>query len=300
MSVIPTIDSPRTEGASLLQADKAHKRLRLFLGFLFSGAIGIMAYKRRSLSRSGIFGAMLSGTTIFGMGGVGWGLSLIFFFVSSSLLSHFRANDKALTAADKFSKGSQRDFSQAMANGGMATLLALVYGLSASKRTRMLLQAGFVGALATANADTWATELGVLSKRRPRLITTGEVTAPGTSGGITLTGTAASAAGGASIGLFFWFFQRKRFVLPLIGLISGMTGSFFDSVLGATMQAMYYCPVCHKETERDLHSCGTQTRLLRGISWLDNDVVNFLATASGTLTAMGLQAIFFRRRSRDV
>jgi len=257
-----------------------------------------MAYKRRSLSRSGIAGAMLSGTTIFGMGGLGWGLSLIFFFVSSSLLSHFRAKDKALTAADKFSKGSQRDFSQAMANGGVATLLALGYGLSTSKNARTSLQAGFVGALATANADTWATELGVLSKRPPRLITTGALTTPGTSGGITLTGTAASAAGAASLGLFFRLFQRKRPMLPLIGLISGMVGSLLDSILGAAVQAMYYCPVCHKETERNVHSCGTQTRPLRGISWFGNDAVNFLATVCGALTAMGLQTLFSRRRRR--
>src|SRR5437762_194271 len=111
MAVMPIIDPPRTKGTRLLQANDEYIWLRLLLGFLFSSAIGIMAYKRRSLSRSGIVGAMLSGTTIFGMGGPGWGLSTIFFFVSSSLLSHFRANEKAFTAADKFSKGSQRDFS---------------------------------------------------------------------------------------------------------------------------------------------------------------------------------------------
>jgi uncharacterized protein (TIGR00297 family) len=300
MAVPSTIVSLSTKGKRPLQAHDEHIWLRLFLGFLFSSAIGIMAYKRRSLSRSGIVGAVLSGTTIFGMGGLGWGLSLIFFFVSSSLLSHFRAKDKALTAADKFSKGSQRDFSQAMANGGVATLLALSYGLSPSRSARTLLQAGYAGALATANADTWATELGVLSKWPPRLITTGALTTPGTSGGVTLAGTAASAAGAASLGLFFWLFQRKRPMLPLIGLISGMVGSLFDSLLGATVQAMYYCPVCHKETERNVHSCGTQTRPLRGVSWFGNDAVNFLATVSGALTAMGLQTLFSRRRRGNV
>jgi uncharacterized protein (TIGR00297 family) len=300
MARTPTISHFTTPYKRPSQAEDQYKWLRLLFGFLFSGAIGILAYKRRSLSRSGIAGAMLSGTTIFGMGGIGWGLSLIFFFVSSSLLSHFRAQDKALTAADKFSKGSQRDFSQAMANGGVATLLALGYGLSTSKCTRSSLQAGFVGALATANADTWATELGVLSKQPPRLITTGALTTPGTSGGVTLTGTVASAAGAVALGLFFRLFQRGRSALPLIALLSGMLGSVFDSFLGATVQVMYYCPTCHKETERRVHSCSTVTRPLRGIPGLDNDVVNFLATLCGALTAMGMQSLLFRRRHGDV
>ena len=298
---VPSVVVPhRTMHEEPLQGSRKYTWMRLLLGFLCSSGIGILAYKRKSLSRSGIAGAALSGTTIFGLGGLDWGLSLIFFFVTSSWLSHFREKDKARTAADKFSKGGQRDFAQAMANGGVATLLAPGYSLSTSERTRTLLQAGFVGAVATANADTWATELGVLSKQPPRLITTGEVTAPGTSGGITLVGTAAAAAGAASLGLFFWLFQRKRPLLPLIALVSGMLGSFFDSLLGATVQAMYYCPVCHKETERRVHSCGSQTRPLRGISWFDNDVVNFLATACGALAAMGLQALFSRYRRGDV
>src|SRR5947209_18138452 len=117
----------------------------LLFGLLLSITIGLIAYRRRSLSRSGIAGAIVTGTTTFGMGGWPWGLSLIFFFVSSSLLSHFRERDKASTAADKFSKGSQRDIAQVAANGGMATLMALGYGLTPSASLRELLQAGFMG-----------------------------------------------------------------------------------------------------------------------------------------------------------
>src|SRR5579884_598632 len=84
---------------------KAISRLgsKLALGLIFSGAIALLAYRRRSLSRSGGAGAVASGTTIFAAGGWTWGLSLVVFFVSSSLLSHFRERDKAETAADKFS-----------------------------------------------------------------------------------------------------------------------------------------------------------------------------------------------------
>ena len=265
--------------------------MRLLWGLLFSSGIGLIAYRRRSLAKSGVVGAIASGTSIFGMGGWSWGLSLIYFFVSSSLLSHFRQRDKASAAADKFSKGARRDLAQATANGGLATLFAIMYGLARSPRARRLAQAGFTGALATANADTWATELGVLSASKPRLITTGRPVAPGTSGGITLLGTVASSLGAYSLGLFFRACQGFRSSLapsPCIALISGMAGSFFDSVLGATLQAMYYCPVCQVETERRIHRCGTPTQPLRGIAWMNNDVVNFLATACGSTVAMGL------------
>src|SRR5256885_2440466 len=95
-----------------------HMSLRLLLGLLFSSVRGVVAYRRKSLDKSGVLGAIVCGTSIVGMGGWSWGLSLIYFFVSSSLLSSFRAREKAIVASDKFSKGSRRDLLQAVANGG--------------------------------------------------------------------------------------------------------------------------------------------------------------------------------------
>jgi uncharacterized protein (TIGR00297 family) len=272
------------------QTNKTKSRLntQLGIGLLLSSTIGLLAYRRKSLSRSGVLGAILSGSSTFGLGGSSWGLSLIYFFVSSSILSHFKAPQKETTAADKFSKGNQRDLGQVFANGGVGTLLSLTYAGARTKAVRELLEAGYVGSLATATADTWATELGVLSTTPPRLITTGEITTPGTSGGITLSGTGAAASGALSLGLAFHLLKQGKSSahMPWIALISGLAGSLCDSYLGATIQAMYFCPVCQKETERNIHSCGSQTRPLRGISWLNNDGVNFLATLSGAVIAM--------------
>ncbi|GAC1382446.1 MAG: DUF92 domain-containing protein [Ktedonobacteraceae bacterium] len=282
-------------GGEAIQARKHHFSIqRLLLGLLFSSGISILAYRRHSLSRSGIAGAIVTGTTTFGLGGWSWGLSLIFFFISSSLFSHFRAQDKAHAASDKFSKGSQRDITQVAANGGVATLLVLGYSLISSRTLRSVLQAGYTGALATATADTWATELGVLSSRPPRLITSGKQVTPGTSGGITLLGSSAAALGALAFGLVFWLLQRGQKALaslPLIALLGGLAGSITDSLLGATIQSMYYCPSCKKETERLVHSCGTRTQRLRGIAWLNNDAVNFIATLCGALVAMGLHIV---------
>jgi uncharacterized protein (TIGR00297 family) len=285
---------------TIFQNKRAHRPQRIFLGLLLSSLIGLLAYRRKSLTRSGVAGAIVTGTTTFGLGGWSWGFSLIFFFLSSTLWSHFREKEKERTAADKFSKGSQRDIAQAAANGGVATMLAFGYGLSESapETLRNALEAGYAGALATATADTWATEIGTLSSQTPRLITTGQPTPPGTSGGITLLGSVASALGALALGLVFWLLQggrKAKSALPMLSLLSGLAGSFFDSLLGATLQATYYCQHCDSETERQVHSCGRQTHLLRGRPWMNNDLVNFLATLFGSLVA-SITSLLWRGR----
>jgi uncharacterized protein (TIGR00297 family) len=269
--------------------------LRLFSGLLFSSGIGLIAYRRKSLDKSGVLGSIVSGTSIVGIGGWSWGLSLIYFFVSSSLLSSFRARQKAIVASDKFSKGSRRDLSQVVANGGLATFFALCFGFSRTAATRRRAISGFIGALATATADTWATELGTLSTTPPLLITNGKPVAPGTSGGITPLGIAASALGASTLGFLFWTvegFRKSLARTPLLALFSGMAGSCVDSVLGATLQVMYTCPTCNTETEQHIHHCGTRTEFLRGFLWMNNDVVNFIATTVGSVVAIVLDIFF--------
>ena len=252
---------------------------------LASILIGAAAYRRGSLSRSGVFGAAIVGTLTAGLGGWSWGLLLGLFFLTSSLLSHFREAEKQLVA-EKFDKSHRRDFGQTMANGGVGALIALLHVLYPSPLWFPL----FLGVMATVNADTWATELGTLSKRQPRLITTGRPVAVGTSGGVSWLGTAASFVGGLLIGLAAGMLQRERRAWPLalIGGLAGLAGSLFDSLLGATVQQIYYCDYCKKDTERRIHKCGQQTRPLRGWSWLNNDLVNLFASIVG-----GLVAVFF-------
>jgi uncharacterized membrane protein len=66
----------------------------------------------------------------------------------------------------------------------------------------------------------------------------------------------------------------------------GVAGALLDSVLGASLQALAWCPACARATERDPHSCGTPTQPLRGLSWFGNDAVNFAATAGGAFVAV--------------
>lgn len=50
--------------------------------------------------------------------------------------------------------------------------------------------------------------------------------------------------------------------MVVIAATAGLVGSLFDSLLGASVQCIYWCDHCEKETERPLHSCGMRTRPL--------------------------------------
>jgi uncharacterized membrane protein len=114
----------------------------------------------------------------------------------------------------------------------------------------------------------------------------------GTSGGISLVGTLAALAGSGIIGLFAvilpptdnWSLNTSHWLLITF---AGLAGALFDSLLGGTVQAMYYCPTDKKETEKHpTHTCGTSTVHIRGWKWLDNDWVNFSCGAFGVVVAL--------------
>lgn len=279
---------------------------RLALGLFISAGIGLLAYRRRSLSPSGVLGAIITGTLIFGFGGWVAGLLLIAFFVSSSLLSHFKEdNARKQRAAEMFDKGGRRDLAQALANGGAATALAVLSWVARdTPAISDALYAAMIGALAAANADTWATELGVLSRSSPRLITQPHKrVTPGTSGGITPLGIVAAMLGAGFIGLCYVIFAAlyravnsasavwPGVVVVAVAATAGLAGSLFDSLLGATVQAMYYSEKRGKETEKRFERDGTPNRPIRGWPWLNNDWVNFFASLCGAAVAAGVWAV---------
>lgn len=270
---------------------------QLALGFLFGAAIGLLAWRAGSLSGSGALAATVTGGLVFGLGGLPWAVLLVTFFVSSSALSRAFSRRKA-GLSEKFSKGHRRDWGQVLANGGLGAVLSVAYAVFPEA---IWPWAAFAGAMAAVNADTWATELGVLSPNEPRLVTNGMKVEPGTSGGVSLYGSLAALSGSALIGLIATLFtpwERELasagpLVLLFAATLGGLAGSFFDSWLGATVQAIYFCPVCEKETERHpLHTCGCETHPLRGWNWLSNDWVNFGASLIGAALAVAIWFLF--------
>lgn len=254
------------------------------IGIGFGALIGYLAYRAGALHRSGAWAAAFVGGLVFGFGGIAWAVLLLTFFISSSALSRAYAERK-ITLSEKFSKGSRRDYGQVLANGGLGAVLACSHAFFPNQ---IWLFIAFAGSIAATNADTWATELGVLSPVPARLITTGRVVERGASGGVTLLGYLAAFGGAALIALEAgaFVFSDNFFTLAGVVILAGLVGSTFDSFLGATVQGIYFCPVCQKETEsHPLHRCGNQTSHLRGWRWLDNDWVNFISALAGALVS---------------
>lgn len=262
--------------------------MQLFIGFISAVLVSILAYRGRALSRSGALAATILGTIIFGLGGISWAILLLTFFISSSLLSRLFHLQKT-SLGEKFSKGSQRDYGQVLANGGIAGLLVLLhlfFPLSDG------VWVAYSASLAAVNADTWATELGVLNHTPPRLITSFRQVERGTSGGISWMGTTASLFGAILVGfLAVIFWQGNNPITPgqasiyiILISLAGFMGSLIDSLLGATLQSIYYCPVCQVETEHNpYHTCGSLTTHKHGLKFLDNDGVNIICALTAAL-----------------
>ncbi len=244
-------------------------------GFLLAALVAAGAYHSRLLTRGGQVAATVIGTISFAIGGY-WGASvLLAFFLPSALLSRIgRGQKRALV---DIGKQGPRDALQVLANGGVAAVAML---LSLRFGTTML--TAFAGAFAAASADTWATEIGTLAKGEPRSILTLKPLAPGLSGGITWQGSLAQVGGAAIVALIAMQFRVVPFWPVLIG---GVAGSLADSLLGATLQTLRYCPQCQRDCETNPHVCGTPTTVRRGLGWFDNDAVNFAATLCGALVA---------------
>lgn len=259
--------------------------MQILIGAALGISVGYAAFRLRALTTSGAFAAAAVGGIIFGLGGLPWASLLLLFFISSSLLSRaYRQRKQPLR--EKFAKGARRDLGQVAANGGSAAVLALLHWYFPQQEAVWL---AFAGSLAAVNADTWATELGVLSSKPPRLITSGAVVPQGTSGGVTLVGYLATIAGASLIALAAGFFASPTDLVIAAVILGGLAGATIDSILGATVQGIYYCAVCEKETERHpTHHCGNQTQHMRGWRWLNNDMVNFTCALVGAGVAAGV------------
>lgn len=262
-------------------------RARAIIGLTGAAVISLAARRVRALSPSGALAATAVGATVVTGSGIRGGAMLVTFFVSSTLLGRLPAKVHL-----EQRRGGDRDAVQVMANGGVAALMALA-SLLTRERTRSLLIVGFGGAVATATADTWATEIGSRSRTRPRSILTLRSTVPGASGGVTMAGLTASAVGAALIACLasapFTSTSRQASRRAVPVALGGFTGALIDSVLGATVQEVRFCEACAVETEERMHRCGAQTRVTRGAPWCDNDTVNALATAAGATTSILVQ-----------
>jgi uncharacterized protein (TIGR00297 family) len=230
--------------------------MRVAAGIVAIGTVAVSAWRLRALAASGAWAAVLIGTVLFVGGGWTWLALVGTFFATSSILTRWdpRADGTRRRSLD----ATGRRWDQVAANAGIAALAAAIHGLNGWP----LAFGVAAGAIGAATADTWATEMGRWSLTPPRLITTWRVVSHGTSGGITLFGTAGAAVGAFLIGGIATVLAGDAPGHPglLTVLLSGFSGAVVDSLLGATIEGR--------------------------LRWVDNSVVNLLATAWGAAVVL--------------
>jgi uncharacterized membrane protein len=266
--------------------------------------------RKRSLSKSGGVAAYFVGFVSLAVS-YRFGLILLLFYYTSSSMTKFKEAQKAKLESN-YQFGGQRDATQVLANSFLASLVAIAYFFYVGEDTQVMivhltsfhfvqisrttdinfyLWCLYISHYSCAAADTWASELGILSSSKPRLVTSlfFRVVPPGTNGGMSLLGTIASFLGGSFIGFVFFLFSYAlsdpptvpQYPMIFVGSLCGVLGSLFDSLLGATLQATYYstdrqCVVKSLQNNSQIKK-DESVVLICGYDLLTNEQVNLVS-----------------------
>jgi len=258
----------------------------LILGLAVITVLGILAFRLKTMDRGGLISGIAIGILILAGGGWPWLILIMLFFTASAPSTHLKYEYKRSIGYGQ-EKGGVRGWRNTFANGGVAAIAAAAELWSGGD----IYAAAFLGAVSAATSDTLATEIGLLSKIKPRLITDlRREVASGTSGGVTPLGELMTILGGLMIGVaavLLGFSDAPPLKVVLAGVIGGFVGSTVDSALGATVQGIYLCEACGQDVENGIHH-GRPTKHLRGVRLVDNNVVNFFATLFGALASLAV------------
>lgn len=268
------------------------------LAVVVATQLALRAVKRKSLTQSGAIAAWFVGYLSVATGLRGF--VLLFFYQIGSWATKYKKSikqQKDATAAE----GSARGASQVLACSIIAVVLSLLRARYCGEEEPIeydkdplaaSLTCAILAHHATCLADTLASELGLLAKQTPVMITQPwKHVPPGTNGGVTVMGTLWSGAGGFLMGASQILMDRISGLSPLnvaftlvFGSLCGIAGSLFDSFLGATIQATYY----DTDTKRVYHAGMERPKtaeLVSGVNILSNEQVNLVSVA--LTTALG-------------
>ncbi|MDD3057655.1 MAG: DUF92 domain-containing protein [Sphaerochaeta sp.] len=252
--------------------------------------VSVASYKSKQLTLGGSFAAFLVGlipTYVLGFGALA---TLLLFFIAAGVLGKIAKRICTVDVMKIHKKGGTRDAMQVYANGFMALLAGLLYALNPTMSFLVM----FGSAVGEAASDTFASEVGILSKTKPVSIITGKPMTPGLSGAVSPLGLASGLLGAVLIGLCFWGcflpLAPKSAAYASVVALSSFFGCLIDSVLGATVQAHYYDEVNDRITERS-EVDGRTLVLERGVRWIDNDMVNFMSNVIAALFGMSMSLL---------
>ncbi|MDO8625496.1 MAG: DUF92 domain-containing protein [Candidatus Diapherotrites archaeon] len=208
--------------------------LELAIVLVVLGIVSFWSYKKKFLDNEGLLIAFILGLSVFILGGIAGFTTLVIFFGVAELGTIF------FTGKNVKQKHALRGTGNILGNA-LAGIVALLFNSPI----------GFFCAISASLADTLSSEIGILSKQKPRLITTFKQVDRGVDGGISLLGLGAAIVGAMVMGgVYFGFFHNAK--IALVVFAAGFFGSVADSILGATIQK-------------------------KGL--VDNNEVNFLASA---------------------
>eukprot|EP00537_Pseudo-nitzschia_pungens_P008787 CAMPEP_0172363960 /NCGR_PEP_ID=MMETSP1060-20121228/7196_1 /TAXON_ID=37318 /ORGANISM="Pseudo-nitzschia pungens, Strain cf. cingulata" /LENGTH=320 /DNA_ID=CAMNT_0013086847 /DNA_START=63 /DNA_END=1025 /DNA_ORIENTATION=+ len=309
------------------------------LATAMSSLLSLRALRRKSLTPGGSIAAFCVAFLLVGTGLRGLNL-LTFYFVSIKATKYKKEIKAKIDGTIASHNGSTiRGTSQVLACSLLATVLSVVHAIwcgaerlvvfgdgtstSTSTSTDWLaasLTCGILAHHATCLADTLASEMGILSRIPPRLITQPWKTVPsGTNGGVTPNGFFWSALGGAIIGISTVVLDGASGILQvgdgdsnndgdsmasamayacrMVGFTTacGLSGSVIDSLLGATLQQSYYDPDTKMVYQEEDHRPETTLLVVDSSkNVLTNELVNLVSVTLATvLGATVLGPLFF-------
>ncbi|KAF8910231.1 integral membrane protein DUF92-domain-containing protein [Mucidula mucida] len=259
--------------------------------------LSVHGLRKKSLSPSGAATAFVVGTCMLSGATRVFGIALIAFYLLGS-----RATKYGKQRKEKLEEGEAEGYRtgwQVLSNSAAAAVCGVAWNylyfdvpptcsVDPSEGYSRALVFGALGHFACCLGDTLASELGILSPGKPRLVTTWRPVPPGTNGGMSVGGTIASVVGGATMGVVMGVVVALEgcswAVLPqmvLWGALGGGAGSLADSILGATIQETRYS----EERKMIMHHDGNA---INGWNILTNNQVNVV---SSVLTAMCMSLV---------
>ncbi len=208
---------------------------RILMICLFALVLGVGAYYAKAADSDAVLSATIICLLVILFAGPAWFMLLLaFYLLGGGFTRYGYAYKHKLGIAQ--SRGGVRGYKNVYSNSLVPLAMAVCHGIYGSD----LFVLAFIGAVATANGDTLASEIGQTSKSKPRMITTMQVTETGVDGGVTPLGEAAAFAGSIIIGLLAAATGMSGAYGILAGTIAGFLGTNFDSLLGATLQQKGY------------------------------------------------------------
>jgi uncharacterized protein (TIGR00297 family) len=188
------------------------------------------AYRSRTADLSGLFSIALVGIILLVFATPRWLLVMIVFFILGSLATKYKYEYKKRIGVEQGQSGA-RGYKNVFANGIAATAAAVLFGVFQQPVFVVM----YVGCVATAAADTLASEIGVTGGI-PRLITTLKQVPIGTNGGVTFVGQSVALLGGLVVSVVACLLGIITLPMAAVCTLAGFIGTNIDSVVGATLE----------------------------------------------------------------